>query len=247
MRAVRTLVIVLVVLVVVAVIADSGARRVAEGRLADGIRTSQRLAEPPSVSIGGTPFLLEAARGRYDDVQLQLGQIDVPGGPTLTSVDARLTGVTAPLSSLNAASGSQALPDVRADAVQAQALVSYAALTKTFAAALPKEVSGLTLSQASSAGDVRVRLSYAILGFDVPIDASVHLTIKGKKLVATASPATLAGVPAQFRDQVAQLMTFSTAVPALPYGLAISGLSVRADGIAFAASGRNVQLGALAS
>jgi len=244
MRAVRTLVIVLVVLVVVGLIADSGARRVAEGRLADGIRTSQKLAEPPSVSIGGTPFLLEAARGRYDDVRLQLGQVDVPGGPTLTSVDAQLTGVTAPLSSLTSSSSTQSLPDVRADAVQAQALVSYAALTKTFAAALSKDISGLALSQATSPGDVRVRLSYAIFGFDVPIDASVHLAIKGKKLVATAAPATLANIPAQFQDQVAQLMTFSTAVPALPYGLAINGLSVRADGIAFAASGHNVQLAA---
>jgi hypothetical protein len=247
MRVLRTGLVVLVVLAVATVIADSAARRMVEGRLADGIRTSQNLPEQPSVSVGGTPFLLEALRGRYDDVQLGLGPVAVPGGPRLTSVQAQLTGVTAPLSSLNSASSSDALPDVRADAVDAQALVSYSALTTTFGGALPRQASGLTLSRAASPGALRVRLSYALLGVAIPIDAVVHLAIKGKKLVATASPPTLSGVPEQFRDQVAQLMSFTTALPALPYGLAISGLSVRADGIAFTATGHNVRLGAVAS
>ncbi len=244
MRVVRTVVITLVVVAVVAVVADGGARRWTEDRLATRIQSSQQLPEQPSVTIGGTPFLVQALRGRYDDVQLRLGPVSVPGGPPLTSVQARLTGVSAPLSSLGSAAATNADPDVRADLVDAQAMVSYSALTSTFGSALPTSVSGITLAPATSPGDLRVRLSYAPLGVAVPIDAVVHLAVQGGKLVATTSAASLTGVQRQYRDQVARLMSFSTAVPALPYGLKISGLSVQPDGIAFTAAGRNVSLGA---
>jgi hypothetical protein len=59
----RKLLIVIVVLVLLAVVVDVAARNVAEQRVARRLQRTFDLADEPSVSMRGTPFLLQLLRG----------------------------------------------------------------------------------------------------------------------------------------------------------------------------------------
>jgi len=56
------------VLVALLVLADAGLRILAERRAAEQIETALELSEPPDVSLGGWPFIVQLFRGRFPSV-----------------------------------------------------------------------------------------------------------------------------------------------------------------------------------
>jgi hypothetical protein len=74
---VKALLVTLVVLLGLLVVADRVAVNVAEDRVAQQVQSSGRLAGPPTVDIGGFPFLTQAVAGDYSDVRLQLSADDL--------------------------------------------------------------------------------------------------------------------------------------------------------------------------
>ncbi|MEV5506234.1 LmeA family phospholipid-binding protein [Streptomyces orinoci] len=72
MRAIRTLLIVVVVLGGLFVAADRAAVYFAENKAADKIRSSQNLSGTPDVSIKGFPFLTQLADSKLDEVDVSL-------------------------------------------------------------------------------------------------------------------------------------------------------------------------------
>src|SRR5512133_1572254 len=93
----RRLVIVLFVLAVVLLVADRAGVVVAQSALAGKIQQQLDLDRKPDVSINGIPFLTQAIRGTYRDIEVQLPDVDA-GDVRDVAVDARLQGVHVPLS-----------------------------------------------------------------------------------------------------------------------------------------------------
>jgi hypothetical protein len=71
MRALRRLIIALVILCALFVAADRIAVGVADSQVASKLQTSRGLAQKPSVSIGGFPFLTQLIGGKLDDVKVR--------------------------------------------------------------------------------------------------------------------------------------------------------------------------------
>jgi hypothetical protein len=55
-------------------------------------------------------------------------------------------------------------------------------------------------------------------------------------------PGSFSGLPASVSDQVVQVLRAGLAVPALPFGLAVTGLRTGAGGLEVEAGGRRVAL-----
>jgi LmeA-like phospholipid-binding len=99
MDGVRRLVIALLCLAGVAVIVDFGAAAYAEYRVSRALRVGADLSADPAVIFHGFPFLTQAARGDYRDVEIR-AQGRGPDATGETFVEASLEGVTIPPSSL---------------------------------------------------------------------------------------------------------------------------------------------------
>jgi hypothetical protein len=74
---VNKLVITFIVVVGLLVVADFGAKAVAEGQVSKQMRARLQLQEDPQVTINGFPFLYQAATGDFSDVQLQANAMTV--------------------------------------------------------------------------------------------------------------------------------------------------------------------------
>lgn len=108
----RKLLIAVLVLVGLVVAADYGAAAAAEYQLAKQIRGELGLAADPSVRINGFPFLTQALRGHYSDIDMRAAGLSV--GPLHdVAVEATLHDVDAPLSEVRSGD----LSSVRADEV----------------------------------------------------------------------------------------------------------------------------------
>src|SRR6478752_10278477 len=89
------LVLLLVLLAVLDRVAVTGVQR----EIATRATAKYDLATPPEVTILGIPFLTQAVAGRYDEVKVAAGAMNL-AGVELSSVDFTLYGVTAPLEDL---------------------------------------------------------------------------------------------------------------------------------------------------
>lgn len=237
MRSLTRLISLAIVLVVVAAIADTAVRFVVQNRLASQLQASQNLSSTPSVSIGGFPFLTQAVAGRYDSVTVTTGEIPAVGGVSVASVDARLTGVDLPLR--EALSGSVSVIPV--SRVQADAVVSFDSLETAVGNQLKDYISDLSLSRASDS-TVTVKGTVSFAGFSVPLTAPVRVTVSGNRVTLAAAASGLTGIPQEARQTVANALSFAVQLPALPYGLKITGVGVTADGITARATATNVRL-----
>ncbi len=90
----------LAVLLVLLVGADFGAAAYAEHTISQKAREQLKLANDPSVTVHGFPFLIQALSGDYSHITVNAAGVPVP--PKLRDVDfnADMTDVTAPLSDL---------------------------------------------------------------------------------------------------------------------------------------------------
>ena len=209
----------LLLLLCAAVGADRLGKGIAEDRVAQQIAERGGLAGTPTVEIGGFPFLTQALRGRYDDVRVSLSAEQL-GQPSGTAADVSLRGVHLPLA--DALSGSVA--EVPVDRVDGTATLSYALL----AAQLPGDT---TLAPEGSG--VRVTRTVEVLGREVPLTAVGTVGLDGGELVVDVDEAAASGVdvPDFVVDRAADLLDFRHPVPALPFGLQLSGVRPAADGV----------------
>lgn len=240
----RRLVVVLVVLVVVLVVADRVAARVAAGAVADAVRRDQRLSSTPDVGIEGFPFLTQALGGVYREVDVHLGNVTAPDGARVDQVEVRLRGVHVPPG--DALHG--AVSRVPVDDADARATVSFATLNaqleQAAAAAGATGTVRLAVAPGSAPDELGVTGELPVEGATVPVRAQVRLTLARGVLTASATPASLAGVPERARARVERLLSqLSVRLPALPFGFAFTSVAVGPDGLTVAAAGRGVVLG----
>ena len=232
MRALRRLIIVLVILFGLFVAADRIAVRMAESEAASKLQSSRDLAQKPSVSIGGFPFLTQLLDSKLDEVKVHANDMAVhgPSGPsvTLETFDADLKGVKV----------SSNYSTAVADTATGTAVISYASLT----AALPNHPT------VSYGGDGKVKVSGKV---DIPIlgeqqvSGTADISVVNGDTIGISNISDLSGLSGI--DQAAASIVTAFLEPqfqlqGLPTGLKLTQLQAVPDGVSISVTGTNVVL-----
>jgi hypothetical protein len=215
----RALLVVVLLLLGLAVVADRFAVGVAENKVAEQVAAKGGLHGTPTVDITGFPFLTQAASGQYQDVRIAL-TADELGQPAGTRADLALHGVHVPLSGVLSGSVTR----VPVDRIDGTATLSYALLSA--------KLGGDTTLRPE--GDrLRITKTVDLLGKRIPLTATGTVTVKGNQLVIDVQKAAGAGVdlPAFLVSRASDLLDVRYDVPALPFGLQLTGVTPGKDGV----------------
>ena len=215
----KVLIVLVVLLLLAAVVADRVGEGIAEDRVAEQVAARGGLAGTPAVDITGFPFLTQALAGRYSDVRVSLTAEQL-GQPAGTRADVSLRGVRLPLS--DALSGS--VSEVPVERIDGTATLSYALLADALGG-------GTTITPAG--GGVIVARTVELLGIEVPLSATGTVALEGNDLVVDVEGGEAAGVdvPDVVLDRAAERLDIRYAVPALPFGLQLTGVEAEPDGM----------------
>ena len=212
-------IVVLLVLAGLLLLADRLLEGMAERRVADEVAAQADLAGTPQVDIAGFPFLVQALAGRYERVSVSLSAADL-GQPPGTSAVVVLHGVRLPLGA--ALSGS--VRGVPVERIDGTATLSYDLLSAQLreGATVQREGDGL-----------RIDGSLELLGQRVPLSATGTVRLERNEVVVDVDEATGAGaeLPDVLVDRVADLLDLRYPVPALPYGLEVTGVRPVDEGV----------------
>ncbi len=210
-----TLLITILVLIALLAVLDRALAAAIAVRIGERVAVANDLRARPSVQMLGFPFLTQLASGDYREVSVTLGSVTA-GGVELAELDARFTGVHAPLRKILWPGGA----DITAERARATALVPFPVLSRR----LPP---GLMIGQAGS----QLRVISTVLG--VPVPGTLALSVSADGITITPR---LSGMPA--------LVGFVIPLRALPLRLAVTAVSVTDQGLRVSAAGRNVRLAA---
>jgi hypothetical protein len=227
---VKGLLITIVVLLGLAVAADRIAVGVAEDKVAEQLATKGGLAGTPSVDIGGFPFLTQAVAGDYEDVRIGLTAADL-GQPEGTTADVALHGVHVPLKSVLSGSVSE----VPVDRLDGTATLSYALLSA--------QLGGDTTVRREGDG-LRITKTVEIAGLTLPLTAAGTVSLNGNQLMVDVQEASGAGVdvPGFLVDRASDLLDIRYDIPALPFGLRLTGVRPGDDGVVVTVEGDDTVL-----
>lgn len=229
----RKLAVALIVLVALAVGLDRLAVVVATRQLASRVQTAEALTTRPQASIRGFPFLTQVFGGRYDDVRLTVRGL-VRDGTRVDTVALRAQGVHVRLAD---ALGGR-LTSVPVDRGEGTVLLTFADLD-----ALSRRY-GARAVTFSSGGGSRLRLtgSLTVRGVTTAVSAEATIRIEGGRLRVLPLPGALDQVPTQggLRDSAVRLFTLTVPLPALPFGLRVTGGAITRDGLTATATGSRI-------
>lgn len=232
----RVIVLVVVLLLLLAGL-DLAARATAEAAVARQVRSSQHLSQDPQVKVTGFPFLLQAVRGRYDEVDVRMEQVPAGGQLRLDSLVARLEGVHVPL---RAAIGGQ-VTSVPVDVVHVSGTASFATLDAAVASAAPGDLATVRFGDGGS-GRLAVTVTYRGPGGSLTVSTPAQLSVSRGRLTVAVPTQSLTQVPAVLRPSVARLLTRTVPLPELPLGLVADGGGVGPDGVTVTAEATGVLL-----
>jgi hypothetical protein len=216
---VRRLVVLLLVLAALLAAADRYSVHLAERTVAKQAQVSADLRDQPTVTIHGFPFLTQAVRGRYQRIDVAATDLD-RGGVRIARLDATLRGVQLPLS--EALRGS--VSSIAVESLDASAVVTFADLAHR------SGVVGLTIEPEGK--EVRVTGRVRVLGQTVRASALSRVTLRGGRIAVTARSVRVLGQTSPaLVNALAGVLDLVVPVGRLPYGLALTGLSVTPQGV----------------
>ncbi len=228
----RRLLLLLLTLALVAVAADVLALRYAERTLAARIQDSAALTLTPDVDIAGRPFLLQALRGRYDEIEVRATGVQAEQ-LRFDTARAVLDGVEVPLGDV--LSGS--VTTVSVEQLRTRAVLDYDTLTAAVADR------GLRVEPATD-GQVRVVGSVDVLRQTLEASAFSRPTLEEGAVVVAAERFE---VGVELADNlltraIGDRFDVRLDVGALPFGLALTDLQVTPDGVVLRASATDAVL-----
>jgi hypothetical protein len=228
---VKSLVVTVLSLVVCVVAADRVSLVLTQRAVAAQLQTSGGLSSRPDVSIHGIPFLTQAFAGKYDDVEVSASEVTA-GGARLSKLRVSLRGVHIGLST--ALSGS--VQSVPVDALQATVLLSYADISQ--------QLRDRRLSVSPAGDQLRVSGTVQVLGRTVSASAISSVALSGTSVVVSAKRFEVGHTVADraVTAALAGRFDFVIRVGALPYGLRLSGVHVRPEGVVATAGGAHTVL-----
>ncbi|WP_327145337.1 LmeA family phospholipid-binding protein [Nocardia sp. NBC_01327] len=224
----RALVTLIVLLGIGLVIGDRVAVVMAQNEIGRKIAADYNLPQQPRVTIGGVPFLTQAADGKYHDIGIRVGDWSEQN-LTVHDLDVKLTDVSAPLTDLihNRTS------NLVAATATATAVVPYDAV-KGFA---PSGVESIS----NSPDGLRVTGTFSVEGLSVPgtVVVTVAPTADGIE-VTPVSVQAAAGGPSIPLALLRQTLAFTVPLQRLPLGARLTAIQPSADGLHVTAAAQDV-------
>lgn len=209
----------LALLAVLLVVADRVGVVFAARVVASKLKASASLTTDPSVTIHGFPFLTQALRGRYDDVELGVTDLD-RGGVRLSRLEVTIHGVQLPLA--NAISGN--VSSVPVSGITATAVVTYADIASR------GNITGLSVQPDGSMVKVTGRIT--VLGQSVTASAVSTIRLEGRSIVVTAQQVSVLGQSSSaLNSALAGRLDLRVPIGSLPYGLELTGVHADVGGV----------------
>ncbi|WP_031166098.1 DUF2993 domain-containing protein [Streptosporangium roseum] len=217
------LVLLLVLLAVLDRVAVTGVQR----EIATRATAKYDLATPPEVTILGIPFLTQAVAGRYDEVKVAAGAMNL-AGVELSSVDFTLYGVTAPLEDLVLHADQV---DIRAQRVAGVVVVSLKTLNQRAPRGIEVAVDGDGL-------DVTGEIT--VLGRKVPAKAKMKIELVEGGVQFVPEQVTLGGgIPV---PQPERFISYRIPIKNLPFNLKVTGVKIVPQGLQVSGEASDVPL-----
>jgi LmeA-like phospholipid-binding len=226
----KGLVIFLILVIGLVIAADRIGLWVAQDQIAKNVATQYDLDHKPSVTIKGFPFLTQALRGKYGEIDVNVGDV-TQLGVHLTDTVVTLKGVKAPLSDAVHGDASKMV----ADTATSVATVSYADVDKE----APR---GLKVS--AQGQDLQVRGPVTVLGLSRTVTATVTVKPSGRSVRVVPQTVNAGGATLPVA-LVQQAFSFTMPVKGLPLNTRISDVKVGADGLRVTTVGQHVNLESL--
>jgi LmeA-like phospholipid-binding len=228
----RRLAILLLVLLVLLVVADRVALVVAERTTASKLAAYGQFEAKPSVHIGGFPFLTQAVRGSYDDVEIKSDAVTLGEVPR-AKLDVRLRGAKIPLNKLSGGPVSS-LP---VDQVSGTVELTYADLARL------SSVAGLTFGPAGRLLAVSGQVSLPVVGA-ISVHGTAAVAVQSDRVRVTVKSLDVGGVSASGPVLAAVSAAIADAIdiPPLPYGLKIQSVQVAGTGLVVTGGAEHITL-----
>ena len=230
----------LLVLAGLLVVGDRVAAGYAERQVAEQLQRSQGLAQPPEVGVRGFPFLTQAVAGEYREVTVVAEGVDLGQGLRAQRLDAVLSGVRVPLSSLLGGGPAQ----VPADRLEARVGLAFDDLEQR---AAPDAAESLQLTAGEADDEVRVSAVVRVLGRDITLVSDSRVSVDGSRLRVTTDDIRVEGDETGATGRVLDALTggdldFAVDTSGLPFGLQLRDVQVTESGLVAVAGAEGVVL-----
>ncbi len=232
-RGVKILLGVLLSLAILLVVADRVGLLVAERTAESKLASYAQFEDKPNVVIHGAPFLTQALRGDYGNIQITSGAVRLDN-VTGTNLDVHLRGAHIPLGDLIGGSITQ----IPVDRVDGTVVVPYDALIAR------SDIPDLHLSSEGSQVVATGQVTLPGTSLGVNVTAKGTLDVVNGKVRLNVSDATVNGatVPSAITDQVATLVGNAITLPHLPFQLTTAHVTADPAGARIAATATGVLL-----
>ncbi|MFC8042895.1 DUF2993 domain-containing protein [Nocardia sp. NPDC057353] len=231
----RALVILIVVAAIALIAGDRIAVVLAQNEIGRRIAAEYALGRDPEVTIGGFPFLTQAAGGRYETVDIRADEYS-DRDVTVRDLRLTLTDVTAPLADLVAGDTSTLV----AAGATAEAVVPYETVRR-YADEGVRELS-------DSPEGLRVTGSFRVDGIPFPVPATIVFAMAptdgGIELTPVSVQAAVGG-PAVPLSALSRGLAFTIPLQDLPLGARITAIRPAADGLHVTAAATDVRFAEL--
>ncbi|MFV0135089.1 DUF2993 domain-containing protein [Streptomyces sp. HMX87] len=243
MRALRTLLIVVVILGGLFVAADRLAVNFAEGEAADRLKAEENLATTPDVSINGFPFLTQLAGGELDDVDVRIEDYEAATGDGSEKI--RIADLKANLKGVEF-SGDRS--SATAATATGTATIAYDELLRTAKSEPTQVAPGITarvvgLSDGGN-GKIKVEVEATVFGAELPEPVPVlsSVTVKNNQVEVEADALPAIGGVELAESRVRQITDFQQTIDELPGGIRLDKVQAAKDGVEITVKGSNVRL-----
>ena len=227
------LVVVLCLLVVGLPLVDRFLLIYAENRCASFLAEHAPFAHRPSVIVHGVPFLSQALRGEYSDIEISGTGLQI-GEFRDASLDAHLQGARVDLRELRR----REVRELPCSSVVGEVRLSYLELDRL--AGIP----GISLT--ASRGGLLVTAALPVPGLSLLANVSgmADLQLEGRGIRLRVRQVAVAGfsLPSIVTSQLIGSLSVLIPLPVLPYGLQVDSITVLPDGLSLQGSAEAVVL-----
>ncbi|MDQ0787810.1 DUF2993 domain-containing protein [Streptomyces sp. B3I8] len=251
MRALRILLIVVVILGGLFTIADRVAVHFAQSEAADRIKTNEHLAETPSVSIDGFPFLTQVAGGELDEIHVGIKDYEVATGTAGKSGAAgagtiRIDDLHADMHGVDFSSD---YSSATARTATGTATISYDELLKAAKPEPTQVFPGVTAKVLglSDGGNGKIKVKVRLEGsvgpkkFSQTTSILSSVTVEGDTVKVHADSLPETGLGLVERD-VRSVTDFQQVIDKLPGGIKIDKVEAAQEGVHITAKGTDVDV-----
>ena len=226
----RKLVVGIIVLIGLVIAADRIGLYVAQGQIAKNVESQGDMDHRPKVAIKGFPFLTQALRGKYSEIDVNVGDV-TQYGVRLKDSQVTLKGVRALLS--DAVNGDAS--KIIADKATSVATVGYDEVNKE----APKG-----MSVAAKGRALQVHGPVTVLGFTRTVTATVAVRPAGRSIRILPQTVKTGGatIPVAL---IQQAFSFTVPVRGLPPGAQITNVWVQPTGLRVTTTADDIKLSTL--